>query len=71
MKTSFAKTFDNYSKNKETTDLVFPERLTTREIIADGKDVSPEKIFVIEPYNENYQSEKISTLLANKELKKS
>lgn len=70
MKTSFAKTFDNYSKNKEATDLVFPERLTTREIIADGKDISPENIFVIEPYNEKYQSEKISTLLANKELKK-
>ncbi len=70
MKTSFAKTFYDYSKDKETKDLVFPNRTTVREILADGKGISPGNIFVIEPYNQDYQSEKISTLLANKELKK-
>lgn len=70
MKTSFAKTFYDYSKDKETTDLAFPNRITVREILADDQEISPENIFVIEPYNQDYQSEKISTLLANKELKK-
>ncbi len=69
MKTSFAKTFYDYANDRETTDLAFPERKTVREILVDGKEISPENIFVIEPYNADYQSEKISTLLANKELK--
>ena len=70
MKTSFAKTFDDCSKDRETTDLAFPNRTTIREILSDNQAINPENIFVIEPYNQNYQSEKISTLLANKELKK-
>jgi len=70
MKTSFAKTFDDYSKGRDTKDLAFPERETVREIKADDQDISPESIFVIEPYNGDYESEKISTLLVNKDLKK-
>lgn len=70
MKTSFAKTFDDYSKGRDTKDLAFPERETLREIKADDQDISPENIFVIEPYNGDYESEKISTLLVNKDLKK-
>ena len=70
MKTSFAKTFDDYANGRETTDLAFPERTTVREIIVDERNIDPESIFVIEPYNEDYQSEKMSMLLANKELKK-
>jgi len=37
MKTSFAKTFDDYSKGRDTKDLAFPERETVREIKADDK----------------------------------
>lgn len=70
MKTSFAKTFDDYSKGRDTKDLAFPERETVREIKANDQDISPESIFVIEPYNGDYESEKISTLLVNKDLKK-
>ncbi len=69
MKTSFAKTFKDYSKGDETVDLAFPDRETVRTIIADDTEIPPANIFVIEPYNANYQSEKISTLLANKDLK--
>jgi len=69
MKTSFAKTFDDYANNNETKDLVFPDRKTIRKITADI-EIKPDNIFVIEHYNKDYQSEKISTLLANKELKK-
>lgn len=70
MKTSLAKTFDDYSKGRDTRDLAFPERETVREIKADEQDIRPESIFVIEPYNGDYESEKISTLLVNKDLKK-
>ena len=70
MKTSFAKTFDDYANDRDTTDLAFPDRKTLREIKSDGKNIDPKSIFVVEPYNEDYRSEKISTLLANKELKK-
>jgi len=70
MKTSFAKTFNDYASGNETTDLAFPERTTVREIVADKQEINPKSVFVIEPYNEDYKSEKMSTLLANKELKK-
>jgi len=70
MKTSFAKTFKDYSKGQETTDVAFPDRDTLRTILGDGVEITPENVFVIEPYNADYKSEKISTLLANKDLKK-
>ncbi|SHH44312.1 hypothetical protein SAMN02745135_00823 [Caloranaerobacter azorensis DSM 13643] len=69
MKTSFAKTFSDYANDRETKDLAFPDRETIRVIETDN-EIKPSNVFVIEPYNEDYQSEKISTLLANKELKK-
>ncbi len=68
MKTSFAKTFKDFSNGTKTKDLAFPSRNTIRNITADV-DIQPKNIFVIEPYLEDYQSEKISTLLANKQLK--
>lgn len=69
MKTSFAKTFDDYSKEQDTVDLAFPERATVRKILADDQEIHPADILVIESYNEDYKSKKISTLLANKRLK--
>jgi hypothetical protein len=69
MKTSFAKTFEDYSKGRQSVDLAFPERKTVREILADGNDLGGDNVFVIESYNAEYKSEKISTLLANKQLK--
>ena len=70
MKTSFAKTCKDYSDNKTTIDIIFPERITLREIKNEsGVDIPAEKVFVIEPYLEKYKSDKLSTLLVNKELK--
>ena len=69
MKTSFAKTIDDYSRGSETKDLAFPERKTVSDILVDGKPIDKNSIFVIESYNKDYKSEKISTLLANKNLK--
>lgn len=70
MKTSFAKTFIDLSHGKDSVDLVFPDRVTKREITDEsGSDVKPEEIFVIEPYNEQFNTDKVSTLLVTKELK--
>jgi len=68
MKTSLAKTFKDFTEGNETKDLVFTERNTIREIKAEP-DIEPENVFVIEPYREDYQSEKMSTLLVNKKLR--
>lgn len=70
MKTSFTKTFMDITKGKDSKDLAFPERETIRDVEIDGQEISSEKIFVVEHYNDSYQSDKITTLLANKALKK-
>lgn len=70
MKTSFTKTFNDLSNDVASSDLIFPERTTVRDVKEDATDVSPDKVFVVEPYNPDYQSDKTSTLLVNQELKK-
>lgn len=70
MKTSFAKTFKDISSGILSKDLIFTERVTIREIKKeDGTEIQSGEVFVIEPYNEVFNSTKISTLLVNKELK--
>lgn len=70
MKTSFTKTFNDVVNGVDSVDIIFPERVTKRDIKDDGVDISPGKVFVVEPYNPDYQSDKTSTLLVNQELKK-
>ena len=71
MKTSFAKTFLDLSNNEETKDLMFPERKTLREINYEADiELLSENIFVIKSYDSGYSSNKVSTLLANSELRK-
>ncbi len=70
MKTSFAKTFKDFSNGKETKDQIFTERVSVREIKDEANtELDPNQIFVIEPYIEKYRSEKASTLLVNQVLK--
>ena len=71
MKTSFANTFRDLSNEKDSKDRIFPDRKTIR-IIKDekNKNIIQKNIFVIEPYDENYDSKKKSTLLVNKKLQK-
>ena len=70
MKTSFANAFADFSRGVESKDLMFPTRVTVREIKDESNtEIDKDKVFVIEAYNENYKSDKISTLLVNKELK--
>jgi len=70
MKTSFAKTFMDFSKQKDTQDLIFTDRRTKRNITDENfENINNDQIFVIEPYNEGYKSQKVSSLLVNKDLK--
>lgn len=69
MKSSFAKTFKDFSENKDSIDRIYHERETNRLITSDTPSIFAENIFVIEPYNESYESNQVSTLLVNKELK--
>ena len=69
MKTSFAKTFKDLSEGKESEDRIFTNRVTKRIIEDENNNKLNEKeIFVIEPLNDGYVSEKISILLADKKL---
>lgn len=71
MKTSLSKTFLDLSRDKESRDLIHPNRETIREIVDEnGVDLKPEQVFVIEPYNENFDSDKTSLLLVNQTIKK-
>lgn len=70
MKTSFAKTFQDISNKANTNDRIFKDRPNERQVTdQSGNELAPENIFVIEPYNEGYKSDRISTLLVNKTLK--
>lgn len=70
MKTSFAKTLKDFSLNTDSKDLIFSERNTIRNIQDENStDLRPEEIFVIEPYNPDFKSDKLSTLVVKKELK--
>lgn len=71
MKTSLSKTFLDLSGDKNSCDLIHPDRETKREISDENNAaMKPEQIFVIEPYNENFDSEKTSLLLVNQAIKK-
>ena len=71
MKTSFAKSFKDFSFGNMPKDLIFPDKTTLFDIQNESEEIiKPEEIFVIEPYNSGYESDKMSTLLVNKELKK-
>ncbi|WP_318492468.1 hypothetical protein [Photobacterium leiognathi] len=69
LKTSLAKTFKDIETNKNTKDLIFPERITIRNIKIDGTDISADQVMVIDSYNESYSSQQLSTLLVNEKLK--
>lgn len=70
MKTSFAKTFNDVQEGIETNDNLFPDRKSVRIIeTSEGKSIESEEVFVVDPYKEDFQSEKLSTLLVNQQLK--
>jgi len=72
MKTSFANTFRDLSQGIPSSDRIWKDNETKRVINDEnGDELKPESVFVIEPYNEGYRSDRISTLLVNEKLRKS
>lgn len=78
MKSSFARTFRDISKGSKPVDRIFPNNETIFTIriddtIFDSKSDNPKKldcIFVVDPYDSKFSSDKMSTLVANEDLKK-
>ncbi len=71
MKTSFAKTFDDYVNDKESKDKVFGREPYERKISDESdKEIDKGKIFVIKSFiDTEYTSDDISTLLVRGELR--
>lgn len=72
MKSSFARALQDISKGAITQDAMFPERQTIRIVKhqdKDGEDYQAGEIFVVEPYNSAYKSDRMSMLLADQTLK--
>lgn len=71
MKSSFALTFKDLSEGVASKDRVYPDRETVRNVkTEDGIDLPSQSVFVVEPYNIDYSSDKVSSLLVNGALKK-
>lgn len=71
MKTSFARTFKDFSEGTESKDRIYPERPTSRSVkLEDGTDLESQSVFVVEPYAADYSSDRVSSLLVNHSLKK-
>ncbi|WAI01557.1 ATP-binding protein [Methanogenium organophilum] len=70
MKSSFAKTFTDYQNSGDSKDLRYPSRKTIREINDEnGNPLVNDQIYVIHPFLESFESDKVSLLLATKSLK--
>jgi hypothetical protein len=71
MKSSLAKCFRDFSEGKESSDRIYKARKSERVFVDEnGAEISPESVFVVEPYNERYKSNRMSTLLVNNELRR-
>jgi len=71
MKTSLAKVFRDISQGEEPEDAIFPHRATTCAITNDSNlTLDQEHVFVVDPYEESYSSQRIATLLVDDELKR-
>jgi hypothetical protein len=70
MKSSLALTFRDVAEGKLSSDRIHRDRPTHRQILDEtGNELTPGSIFVVEPYNEAYKSNRMSTLLANSRLR--
>lgn len=70
MKSSLAKCFKDFSEGQNSSDRIYKDRQTDRRFLDEnGTEIAPENVFVVEPYNERYKSNRMSTLLVNDELR--
>lgn len=71
MKTSFTKTLLDLKKGVDSKDNIFTDRTSKRDILkSDGNSLLANELLVVESFKDNYESEKMTTLLVSKELKK-
>lgn len=68
MKTSFTKTFKALSNKRKPSDEVY-ERKTTCDVKVDDASITPEQIFVINSYEDEYISPNSAKLMVKKELR--
>jgi ABC-type Mn2+/Zn2+ transport system ATPase subunit len=70
MKTSLAETFRDVSRDRESSDRIFPDRATKREIVdEEGNPLSSEQVVVIKSSEDVLPSERTSLLLVNSDLR--
>jgi hypothetical protein len=70
MKTSFAKIFADISRGEKPSDRIFHHRTTKYSITDENdKDIASQRIFVVEPYQESFESTRTATLLVNQDLR--
>lgn len=70
LKTSLAKTLKDIEEDRQSKDIIFPERATKRLVTLDGQPIDAGQIMVINSYDESYSSKQVSTLLVNEALKR-
>ncbi len=71
MKTSLAKVFTDLSTNRSPSDVIFPSRPTQCSVTADpALPLDTDHVFVVDPYEEGFASNRMATLLVNEELKR-
>ena len=63
LKTSLAKVLKDIEEERQSKDIIFPERATKRLVTLDGQPVDAGQIMVINSYDESYSSKQVSTLL--------
>ena len=68
MKTSFAKTMQRLSNGQEPEEKLY-NRQPEYDVKLDGVDITANEILVVEPFDPNYESRNISTLLVNTDQK--
>ena len=70
MKTSLAKVFKDISQSKEPIDAIYPQRETVCNVIDEtGAFLNPLHICVFDSYDDTYESDRMATLLVDKELR--
>ncbi|MBN5444851.1 hypothetical protein JY544_09460 [Serratia ureilytica] len=70
LKTSLAKTLKDIEEDRQSKDIIFPERATKRLVALNDQPVTADQIMVINSYDESYSSKQVSTLLVNEALKR-
>jgi hypothetical protein len=71
MKSSLAQTLEDIVLGQESRDLIYPARRTKRSVLdEEGNKIGADSLLVIKPYDDQFQTQRTSTLLVNPELRK-